>query len=62
MSRREDAERLVSFGVEHKFSRGAYLQWLDNEIRYVEDSYGEQPCAGEALREARKAFTKEFYP
>jgi hypothetical protein len=52
-------------------SRGAYLQWLDNEIKAAKESYEQAPnklskqhTVGhwEALARARKSFTDEFYP
>lgn len=63
----------VKMGIypKQKGSRGAYLQWLDEAIKSADDGYGEahdsltkQYRIGvwEALVEARKAFTDEFYP
>ena len=43
-------------------SKGAYLQWLDNKIAWTKERWDEPPHALEALIEARKAFTDEFYP
>jgi hypothetical protein len=41
-------------------SRGAYLMWLDIEIRTAK-VHGDHNAI-EALVKARKAFTDEFYP
>jgi hypothetical protein len=49
-------------GYKAQKSRGVYLQWLDDKIAWTKERWDEPPHALEALREARKAFTDEFYP
>jgi hypothetical protein len=53
-------------GYKAQKSRGAYLQWLDDNIRVAKLDAEVEGRGGEfylsALQDARKAFTDEFYP